>query len=255
MSSWTKGKDGIPSGWTVQNATPSSSQDRTFTVGGVQFKMIAVEGGMFTMGSTSEQGSDAWDGEKPAHSVTLSSYSIGETEVTQALWQAVMGNNPSYFSGSNRPVEEVSWNYCQDFISRLNTMTGENFRLPTEAEWEFAARGGNKSRGYKYAGSNTIDNVAWYWDNSNFETHNVATRQANELGLYDMSGNVWEWCNDWYGNYSSSAQTNPTGPASGHYRVIRGGSWDDIARHCRTSNRGNYTPSHRGDNLGFRLAL
>ena len=240
---------------TQDGTTPPSSQGRTFTIGGVQFKMIAVEGGTFTMGATSEQGKDAWDNEKPTHSVTLSNYSIGETEVTQALWQAVMGSNPSYFSGSNRPVEEVSWNDCQDFISRLNTMTGENFRLPTEAEWEFAARGGNKSRGYKYAGSNTIDNVAWYWHYSNSETHNVATKQANELGLYDMSGNVWEWCYDWYGSYSSSAQTNPTGPTSGYSRVYRGGGWSTDAGYCRTSNRNHYTPSHRYKSIGFRLAL
>jgi len=248
---------------TQDGATPSPSQDRTFTVGGVQFKMIAVEGGTFTMGATSEQGSDANDIEKPTHSVTLSSYSIGETEVTQALWQAVMGSNPSYFSGSNRPVEEVSWNDCQDFITRLNAMTGENFRLPTEAEWEFGARGGNKSRGYKYAGSNSIDDVAWYNDNSyakgssspDYGTHAVATKQSNELGLYDMSGNVWEWCYDWYGNYSSSAQTNPTGPASGNGRVYRGGGWYGYARDCRTSNRNCYVPSGRSGDIGFRLAL
>lgn len=241
----------------TQSGAAPPSQDRTFTVGGVQFKMIAVEGGTFTMGATSEQGDDAYDWEKPAHSVTLSSYSIGETEVTQALWQAVFGDdhNPSYFRGSNRPVEQVSWNDCQDFISNLNAVTGEHFRLPTEAEWEFAARGGNKSRGYKYAGSNTIDNIAWYWDNSNSETHNVATKQANELGLYDMSGNVWEWCYDWYGSYSSSAQTNPTGPTSGSARVARGGSWSYYGRSCRTSDRDNGTPSHRIFNIGFRLAL
>jgi len=240
---------------TQDGATPSPSQDRTFSVGGVQFKMIAVEGGTFTMGATSEQGSDAMDEEKPAHSVTLSSYSIGETEVTQALWLAVMGNNPSYYSGSNRPVEQVSWNDCQDFITRLNAITGENFRLPTEAEWEFAARGGNKSQGYKYAGSNTIDNVAWYWDNSSERTHDVATKQANELGLYDMSGNVWEWCYDWYGDYSSSAQMNPTGPASGDFRMGRGGSWHTGAVGCRTSLRDYDTPSSRYSRLGFRLAL
>ena len=240
---------------TQSGAAPPSSQDRTFTVGGVQFKMIAVEGGTFTMGATSEQGSDAYDNEKPAHSVTLSSYSIGETEVTQALWQAVMGSNPSYFSGSNRPVEMVSWDDCQDFITKLNAMTGEIFRLPTEAEWEFAARGGNKSRGYKYAGSNSIDDVAWYSDNSSDRTHDVATKQPNELGLYDMSGNVCEWCYDWYGNYSSSAQTNPTGPASGDYRVIRGGSWLNYARNFRTSLRNSDAPSYGPYDMGFRLAL
>ena len=236
--------------------TPTpASQDRSFTVGGVTFKMIAVEGGTFTMGATSEQGSDAWDEEKPTHSVTLSSYSIGETEVTQALWQAVMGSNPSYFSGSNKPVEQVSWDDCQDFIRKLNALTGENFRLPTEAEWEYAARGGNKSRGYKYAGSNNIDNVAWYYDNSGSQTHNVATKSPNELGLYDMSGNVREWCQDRYGSYSSGSQTNPTGPTSGYFRVIRGGYWSAYARICRVSFRADFDPAYRDSGMGLRLAL
>ena len=175
--------------------------------------------------------------------------------MTQALWQAVMGSNPSYFSGSNKPVECVSWNDCQDFISRLNALTGENFRLPTEAEWEYAARGGNKRGGYMYVGSNTIDNVAWYDDNSGSQTHNVATKSPNELGLYDMSGNVWEWCQDWYGSYSSGSQTNPTGPSSGSDRVFRGGSWDYFARNCRVSYRFILTPGYRGVNVGLRLAL
>ena len=252
--------------------TPPSSQDRSFTVGGVTFKMIAVEGGTFTMGATSEQGSDAVSDEKPTHSVTLSSYSIGETEVTQALWQAVMGQNPTsdgsqwsstYGLGGNYPAYYVSWNDCQDFIRRLNALTGENFRLPTEAEWEYAARGGNKSRGYKYAGSNTLGNVAWYWDNipsqssgsAGYGTQVVATKSPNELGLYDMSGNVWEWCQDWYGSYSSGSQTNPTGPGSGDYRVYRGGSWYSLARDCRVSHRYSDAPSYRYSNIGLRLAL
>lgn len=248
----------------VQNeATSPASQDRTFTVDGVTFKMIYVEGGTFTMGATNEQGDDANGDEKPAHTVALSSYSIGETEVTQALWQAVMGSNPSYFSGSNKPVECVSWDDCQDFIRKLNSLTGETFRLPTEAEWEYAARGGNKSRGYKYVGSNTLSSVAWYYENSyakgegsfDYGTHNVATKQANELELYDMSGNVFEWCSDWYGDYSSSSQTNPTGPASGDYRVRRGGSWGDGVRDCRVSDRGSRGPTYRSGSLGMRLAL
>ena len=238
-------------------------QDRTFTVGGVTFKMIAVEGGTFTMGATSEQGDDVYDSEKPVHTVTLSSYSIGETEVTQALWRAVMGSNPSYFSGSNKPVEQVSWDDCQNFIKKLNATTGENFRLPTEAEWEFAARGGNKTRDYKYAGSNTLGGVAWYWENipsqssgnAGYGTQNVATKQANELGLYDMSGNVWEWCSDWYGNYSLSAQTNPIGLSSGFNRVYRGGAWRSSAGGCRVSYRNGSSPTYRGSNLGLRLAL
>ena len=155
------------------------------------------------MSGTSEQGSEAESDEKPTHNVTLSSYYICKYEVTQALWRAVMGSNPSYFKGDNLPVESVSWNDCQTFINRLNSYTGRNFRLPTEAEWEFAARGGNYSRHYKYSGSNYIGDVAWYGDNSGNRTHPVGTKQANELGLYDMSGNVWEWCSDWYGSYSS----------------------------------------------------
>ena len=190
---------------------PSTTGNQTFTVGGVSFTMVKVEGGTFKMGATSEQGSDVYDNEKPAHSVTLSSYYIGQTEVTQELWQAVMGSN---YKGAKRPVECVSWNDCQEFISKLNEKTGKNFRLPTEAEWEYAARGG-KSGGTKYSGSNTIGDVAWYTDNSGGTTHDVATKRANELGIYDMSGNVWEWCSDWYGDYSSSSQSNPQGPSTG----------------------------------------
>ena len=208
------------------------------------------------MGATSEQGSDADNDEKPVHSVALSDYYIGETEVTQELWQAVMGSNPSRFGGyPKRPVEQVSWNDCQEFIKKLNQLTGMNFRLPTEAEWEYAARGGNKSKGYKYSGGNTIGNVAWYTDNSGSRTHDVKTKQANELGIYDMSGNVYEWCQDWYGNYSSSSQTNPTGPSSGSLRVIRGGSWSISARYCRVSDRCNFYPDFRDDDLGLRLSL
>ena len=236
----------------------------TFTVGGVTFTMVAVEGGTFTMGATAEQGSDAYYDEKPAHVVMLSSFSIGETEVTQALWQAVMGSNPSYFIDDlNRPVERVSWYDCQTFITKLNEMTGKTFRLPTEAEWEFAARGGNKSQGYKYSGSNDVNEVAWYWysipsqssDNAGYGIQTVATKKANELGLYDMSGNVWEWCQDWYSDYSSSPSTNPTGPAAGSYRVFRGGGWTSDAWACRVSSRGSHYPSNTNHDLGLRLAL
>ena len=224
--------------------TPS---DGTYTVNGVSFKMIPVEGGTFQMGSNNN-----W--EKPVHSVTLSSFSIGETEVTQALWKAVMGTNPSNWQGDNLPVEKVSWNDCQTFITKLNQLTGETFRLPTEAEWEFAAKGGNKSNGYTYSGSNTIGDVAWYDGNSSSKTHPVATKSPNELGIYDMSGNVWEWCQDWYGSYSSSAQTNPTGPTSGSYRVYRGASWSNPATYCRTAYRVSNAPTNTSHNLGLRLA-
>ena len=229
--------------------------NQTITVNGISFTMIAVEGDTFEMGATSEQGSDADNDEKLVHSVTLSDYYIGETEVTQELWKAVMGTNPSYSKGNKKPVEQVSWNDCQEFIKKLNQLTGKNFRLPTEAEWEYAARGGNKSKGYKYSGGNTIGNVAWYTDNSGSRTHDVKTKAANELGIYDMSGNVWEWCQDWYGSYSSNSQINPTGPSSGSSRVDRGGSWGNSAGSCRVSYRYYYGPGYGRSNLGLRLVL
>ena len=226
--------------------------------------MVKVEGGTFTMGATSEQGSDADSNEKPTHQVTLSDYMICKTEVTQELWQAVMGKNRSRFKGDNLPVENVSWNDCQKFIKKLNSLTGLQFRLPTEAEWEYAARGGNKSKGYKYSGSNDIGSVAWYTSNAS-GTKPVATKAPNELGLYDMSGNVWEWCSDWYGSYSSDSQTNPKGPSSGFGRVNRGGSWSsgswssgswlNRAWSNRVSNRSNNFPDFRISGLGLRLAL
>lgn len=229
---------------------------KTFYANGVSFDMVEVRGGTFSMGATSEQGSD-YDFEKPVpvHSVTLSSYYIGKTEVTQALWKAVMGSNPSDFKGDDLPVENVSWDDCQEFIEKLNYLTGQNFRFPTEAEWEFACRGGNNSLGYKYSGSDSIDNVAWYDGNSGDKTHPVATKSANELGIYDMSGNVWELCCDWYGDYTSGAQTNPKGPGSGSYRVCRGGSWYGYARYCRSLFRDYLIPTYRDSILGLRLAL
>ncbi len=243
---------------------PIRKDEQTFTVNGVSFTMRLVEGGTFQMGATSEQGNDAYDNEKPVHKVSLKSYYIGETEVTQALWKAVMGSNPSYFKGDNLPVENVSWNECQEFIRKLNQKTGKNFRLPTEAEWEYAARGGKKSKGYKYAGSNTLRDVAWFgqcngntYDNGNSgeKTHPVKGKAANELGLYDMSGNVWEWCQDWYGDYSSGSLSNPTGPSTGKSRVLRGGCWINFAMYCRVSFRHFNLPDNRGSYFGFRLAL
>ena len=232
------------------------STEPSFTVNGVSFEMVKVEGGTFTMGATAEQ-TGVFGDEKPTHQVTLPSYYIGKTEVTQELWQAVMGSNPSNFTGKNLPVEKVSWDDCKTFIAKLNALTGKNFRLPTEAEWEFAARGGNKSRGYKYCGSNTLSDVAWYVDNSDNKTHPVAAKTPNELGIYDMSGNVLEWCNDWYSSsyYTSESQTNPTGPDSGSSRVRRGGSWNYRENTCRVSYRGNTTPSFRYNYLGLRLCL
>ena len=238
------------------NATSASSpQVYTFEANGVTFEMVRVEGGTFTMGATAEQGGDAYADEMPAHEVTLSSYCIGKTEVTQALWQAVMGVNPSGFKGANLPVEQVSWNDCQEFIAKLNALTGKAFRLPTEAEWEFAARGGNFSRGYKYSGSNTLSHVAWYADNSADKPHPVATKAPNELGIYDMSGNVYEWCSDWYGIYTDEPQTNPHGPTTGAGRIIRGGSIDDLRDACTSTSRDNDDPNDCDSDMGLRLAL
>ena len=219
-----------------------------------EIEMVYVEGGTFTMGATSEQDDYAWDDEKPAHSVTLDGYYIGKYEVTQELWEAVMGSNPSHFKGDNLPVECVSWDDVQEFLRKLNAMTGKRYRLPTEAEWEFAARGGNGSRGCKYSGSNSIDDVAWFYYNSGCPNA-VGTKSPNELGIYDMSGNVWEWCHDWKGDYSCYPQRNPKGPNSGACRVYRGGSWLNSARYCRVSHRDFIAPDSRDSRLGFRLAL
>ena len=222
----------------------------TYTVNGVTFNMVEVEGSTFQMGATAEQEENANDNEKPVHQVTLSDYSIGQTEVTQELWQAVMGTNPSKFNDNvNKPVETISWEDCQTFIARLNELTGQNFRLPTEAEWEFAARGGNSSHGYYYAGSNTFSDV------SATSLQPVGQKTPNELGLYDMSGSVWEWCQDYYGAYSSEAQTNPTGPVSGTERVCRGGAYFNAEYLLRVWYRYSSTPTDYGDGLGFRLAM
>lgn len=228
--------------------------EKKVRVGDVEIEMVYVEGGSFTMGATAEQG-DAYSEETPKHQVTLSNFHIGKYEVTQALWQAVMSNNPSRFKGANRPVEQVSWDDCQEFICKLNNLTNAHFRLPTEAEWEYAARGGKQSRGFKYAGSNNLGSVAWYNNNSGNETHPVGQKSPNELGLYDMSGNVLEWCQDWFDNYSANSQTNPMGPSSGPGRVNRGGSWDGYVGWCRSSYRNTSTPSLRLSYLGLRLAL
>lgn len=238
-----------------EKRTMEKLPERPKTIVDYGIEMVFVEGGTFKMGATSEQGSDADSDEKPVHSVTVSNFYIGKYEVTQAQWKAVMGDNPSSFQGDNLPVENVSWDDIQEFIKKLNQLTGKTYRLPTEAEWEYAARGGKMSKGYKYAGSNNISDVAWYTNNSSSHTHPVGQKQPNELGLYDMSGNVWEWCQDWYGNYNSSSQTNPTGPASGSYRVLRGGSWGYIAGDCRGSYRYRYNPSNRSYDYGFRLVL
>ena len=256
----------------------------TYTVNGVSFTMIYVEGGTFTMGSSQEEyeAYDANYNETPAHQVTLSDFCIGQTEVTQELWLAVMGSNPSRFNGDGsndpwwgqhedcgtdlqRPVETVTWDDCHKFITKLNELTGKKFRLPTEAEWEYAARGGNKSHGYKWAGSDWVYDVAWFDGGNpggnNLVTHAVATRAPNELELYDMSGNVCEWCEDWFGYYSAEAQTNPKGPdgplSSNRGRVNRGGAYGSQQFFCRVAYRGYASQSSlmaTSASFGFRLA-
>ncbi len=214
-------------------------------------EMVFVKGGTFMMGSNNGD-----DDEKPVHHVTLSDFSIGKYEVTQAQWRAMMGNNPSYFVGcDNCPVENVSWNDVQAFIDQLNMQTGKKYRLPTESEWEYAARGGNLSKGYVYSGSDNIGSVAWYFDNSGSKTHSVGQKQANELGIYDMTGNVWEWCSDWYENYTAESLTNPQGASSGQYRADRGGSWNLNKRDCHVASRFINLPVTRRNFLGFRLVL
>ena len=244
------------------DVTPDENPDYyKFNVHGVSFKMIKVEGGTFTMGSE-------YSTDNPPHQVTLSSFYIGETEVTQALWQAVMGNNPSYFTSVNgfiddfsRPVETVSWDDCRLFIAKLNEITGMNFRMHTSAEWEFAARGGNLSQGYKYAGSNTIRDVAWYNGNAGFWPMAVATLAPNELGIYDMSGNVSEWCLDLKGNLTEEPQINPTGPTYQEsplhrYRISCGGGWRSLSDFCVISvARSQSLEAARFGDKGLRLAF
>ena len=249
------------------NGWERAYKNRIVMVNNIMFKMVLVEHGEFTMGATEEQ-TDAGSDELPAHQVTITKdYYLGETEVTQALWYEVMGQTPTTDDyqwtstsgiGDNYPAYYISWNDCQEFITKLNQLTGLEFRLPTEAEWEYAARGGNNATTQTlYSGSNTIGDVAWYTSNSSSETHEVAGKAANVLGLYDMSGNVYEWCNDWYSSsyYISSPQTDPTGPTSGSYRVLRGGSWDGYATYCRVAFRSYFTVTYRYNSGGMRLAL
>ncbi|MDO4190866.1 MAG: formylglycine-generating enzyme family protein [Bacteroidales bacterium] len=235
------------------------AQDVTFQVGKISFKMIHIVGGTFKMGATSEQVSEAEPNEFPVHRVTLSDFYLGETEVTQELWEAVMGKNPSFFVGnSKRPVENVSWIDCQTFLRRLNDLLHKNgqlnnnqtFTLPTEAQWEYAARGGNKSKHLKYAGSNSIGSVAWFYYSKGV-THSVGLKMANELGLYDMSGNVFEWCADWYTPWELADNEMVADTA----RVLRGGSWSSPSKKCRISNRFCQQPDTRAGNFGLRLAL
>ena len=233
----------------------NNGSSHIFIAHNVMIEMVRVEGGTFTMGATAEQASDAFSDELPTHKVTQSTFLIGKYEVSQTLWLAVMGENPSVNTGINLPVDNVTWNECQTFITKLNELTGKNFRLLTEAEWEYAARGGNKSKGYKYSGSNNLGDVAWYIDNSNNTSHAMGTKAPNELGIYDMTGNVMEWVSDWKGSYSSGAQTNPTGPDSGTYRVNRGGSYGNVERLSRITNRNSIDPNMSSKTMGLRLCL
>ena len=242
---------------------PEPNDSEIITVNGVNFEMMVVKGGIFTMGRVPERddvlGMVGWPDELPAHQVTLSDFKIGKYPVTQALWKAVMGTDttPSWHKGDNLPVENVMWSDCIEFITKLNGITGRNFRLPTEAEWEFAARGGVKSRGYKYGGSTQdINLVAWWAENSGNKTHPVGLKKANELQIHDMSGNVREWCSDWYGPYTATPKTNPKGPEKGEYRVARGGSFYSLRRDNRIATREALDqPYFTSHGLGFRLVL
>jgi formylglycine-generating enzyme required for sulfatase activity len=232
--------------------------------------MVFVEGGTFTMGCTPEQGKNCAKECKtsiPAHEVTLDGFYIGKYEVTQTQWEEVMGNNPSRFKGKNKPVESVNWNDTQKFIRKLNQKTGLKYRLPTEAEWEYAARGGNQSKGYKYSGGDDLKEIAWNGDNANFPTWSkygpgdAGTKKANELGIHDMSGNVREWVQDFYGPYNSEPQTNPKGPETaiddkGYYiHILRGGGWNDYLEYMSIVYRTLWHLNDRHMSDGFRLAL
>jgi len=252
-------------GKTGSNAYPDG-QNFTETAFGINMKMIYVEGGTFTMGCTGEQGSECNDDESPSRRTTVSSFYIGMLEVTQSQWEAVMGTsiyqqkskaNASsiYGTGADYPMYYVSWEEAKEFCLRLSRQTGKTYRLPTEAEWEYAARGGNKNEGTKYSGGWSLGSVGWYDGNSNRSSHPCGTKMGNALGIYDMNGNVWEWCEDWYGPYLAYDTDNPKGASSGSYRVLRGGSWINGAGYCRVSERHSSTPSNHGFSLGFRVVL
>ena len=249
------------------NHNASRGQDFTETAFGINMKMIYVEGGSFTMGCTGEQGSECSSGESPSRYTKVNSFYIGMLEVTQSQWEKVMGTSvyqqknkadsdwPMRGTGPDYPMYYVSWEEAKEFCARLSRQTGKNYSLPTEAEWEYAARGGKKNEGTKYAGGWSIGDVAWYTDNSGRSTHVCGTKRANALGIYDMSGNVWEWCEDWYGLYLSYDTDNPKGASSGSNRVLRGGSWYSRAGGCRVSGRVSSPPDDRYDDNGFRVVL
>lgn len=237
---------------------PAGAETLTLTASGVDFTLVRVEPGTFRMGAN-EGDDQAFDRDKPAHEVTLTQpYYIATTEVTQELYAAVTGSNPSNFTGeTGLPVEMVSYTDAVAFCARLSELTGRTVTLPTEAQWEYAARGGHKAPATPtlYAGGDDLDAVAWWSGNSDSKTHPVAGKAANALGLYDMTGNVWEWCLDWYGAYAADAVSDPQGPSEGSYRVGRGGSWFNNAQSCRLSHRGIPAPDYRKSTLGFRVVV
>ncbi|MEM9896952.1 MAG: formylglycine-generating enzyme family protein [Bacteroidota bacterium] len=220
-----------------------------------EIQMVFVKGGQFEMG---DQTGELWEACRPVHSVTIQDFYLSKYLVTQELWQAIMGNNPARFKGAKRPVEEVSWEDAQQFVKKLNTLSKNSYRLPNESEWEYAARGGVYSQGYIYSGSDKLSQVGWYDANSNDETHEVGQKLANELGLYDMSGNVYEWCeDDWHGDYGGAPDNGSAWIDSprGANRVVRGGGWIDDAVRCRPASRVRYRPGYRYYDIGFRLAM
>lgn len=225
------------------------------------FEMVAVESGSFYMGAQKESldkenyDESAYMVESPVHRVSVDNYCIGKFEVTQAQWVAAMGSNPSLIQGDNLPVENVTWEQVQDFITLLNEKSGKEYRLPTEAEWEFAAKGGNKSENFKYSGYSVLGACGWYYSNSEATTHEVGSKYPNELGIFDMSGNVREWCSDWFDYYVSSEINNPQGSNYGSMKVNRGGSWSTPAINCRNTYRHTDFPYDAAQDLGFRLAL
>ncbi len=222
----------------------------------IEANMVAIDGGTFTMGCVNPQDSECYYWEKPRRTITVNTFYMNKFAVTQREWKTIMGTEPSNKSCPDCPVVNVSWYDAQMFINKLNQLTEKNYRLPTEAEWEYAAKGGNKSHGYKYAGSNNAMEVAWYDTLISHESHPVGKKLPNELGLYDMSGNVWQWCSDWFDEkyYSTGPSNNPKGAASGASRSLRGGSWWGPLKDCRVANRDLYPPDSKDDDVGFRIA-